>query len=49
MEAKTFLNYIMCGGVFSPISTTKYVYPCWIYDLATYALRKTISYGMGEA
>ncbi len=42
-------NYIMCGCVSSPMSITKYVYPCWIYGLVAYALKKTMSHGMGEA
>jgi hypothetical protein len=48
-ENEIFLNCIMCGHALSLMSTTKYVYPCGIYGLVAYAMRKTTSCGMGEA
>jgi len=42
------LNCIMFGYVFSPMNTNE-AYPCQIYGLIAFALKKLLNCGMGEA
>jgi hypothetical protein len=48
MQAKESRTCIMCGNAFSPMNTMKEVCPCQIYELITYASRKTTNYRWGR-